>query len=63
MLSTGLSLAYNLAVMTFGGFASLILTWLISATGTVTAPAFYVMIAAAFSLMGVLLGYRQPGRR
>lgn len=63
VLSTGLSLAYNLAVMTFGGFASLILTWLISATGSVTAPAFYVMIAAAFSLMGVMLGYKQPGRR
>jgi MHS family proline/betaine transporter-like MFS transporter len=24
------------------------------------APAFYVMFAAAFSLLGVLLGYRQP---
>lgn len=63
VLSTGLSLAYNLAVMTFGGFASLILTWLISVTGSVTAPAFYVMIAAGFSLMGVLLGYKQPSRR
>ncbi len=60
VLSTGLSVAYNLAVMTFGGFASLILTWLIQATGTATAPAFYVMFAAAFSFLGVMLGYRQP---
>ncbi|MGX7001858.1 MFS transporter [Caballeronia sp. KNU42] len=60
VLSTGLSVAYNLAVMTFGGFASLILTWLIARTGTAMAPAFYVMFAAAFSLLGVLLGYRQP---
>jgi MHS family proline/betaine transporter-like MFS transporter len=60
VLSTGLSVAYNMAVMTFGGFASLILTWLISATGTPMAPAIYVIFAAAFSLLGVLLGYRQP---
>ncbi len=60
VLSTGLSVAYNLAVMTFGGFASLILTWLIQTTGTATAPAFYVMFAAAFSFLGVMLGYRQP---
>jgi MHS family proline/betaine transporter-like MFS transporter len=63
VLSTGLSLAYNLAVMTFGGFASLILTWLISATGSATAPAFYVMIAAAFSFIGVMVGYKQPRRK
>ncbi|NWA41120.1 MFS transporter [Pseudomonas reactans] len=60
VLSTGLSVAYNLAVMTFGGFASLILTWLIQTTGTPTAPAFYVMFAAGFSFLGVMLGYRQP---
>jgi MHS family proline/betaine transporter-like MFS transporter len=60
VLSTGLSVAYNLAVMTFGGFASLILTWLISTTGTPMAPAIYVIFAAAFSLLGVLFGYRQP---
>lgn len=60
VLSTGLSVAYNVAVMTFGGFASLILTWLINQTGSATAPAFYVMIAAAFSVVGVVLGYRQP---
>ncbi|MGB8419620.1 MFS transporter [Paraburkholderia sp.] len=60
VLSTGLSVAYNLAVMTFGGFASLILTWLISTTGTPMAPALYVIFAAAFSLLGVLFGYRQP---
>jgi len=55
-----LSVAYNLAVMIFGGFASLILTWLIAKTGSNMAPAFYVIFAAAFSLIGVLVGYRQP---
>ena len=60
VLSTGLSVAYNLAVMTFGGFASLILTWLIGRTRRQWRPAFYVIFAAAFSLLGVLFGYRQP---
>lgn len=60
VLSTGLSIAYNLAVMTFGGFASLILTWLIATTGTPMAPAIYVIFAAAFSLLGVIFGYKQP---
>jgi len=50
VLSTGISVAYNLAVMIFGGFAALIITWLIAITGNNQAPAFYVMVAAALSL-------------
>ncbi|WDZ96411.1 MFS transporter [Herbaspirillum sp. WKF16] len=52
VLSTGLSVAYNLAVTIFGGFASFIITWFIAATGSAMAPAFYVMIAAAISFVG-----------
>ncbi|MDR9839641.1 MFS transporter [Herbaspirillum huttiense] len=52
VLSTGLSVAYNLAVTIFGGFASFFITWLIAATGNNMAPAFYVMIAAAISFVG-----------
>jgi len=58
VLSTGLSVAYNIAVMTFGGFASLILTWLIATTGSAMAPALYVIAAAAVSFSGVTLGFR-----
>ncbi|WP_354681845.1 MFS transporter [Cupriavidus necator] len=58
VLSTGLSVAYNVAVMTFGGFASLILTWLIATTGSAMAPAIYVITAAAISFLGVTLGFR-----
>ncbi len=58
VLSTGLSVAYNIAVMTFGGFASLILTWLIATTGSAMAPALYVIAAAAVSFAGVTLGFR-----
>ena len=44
--STGLSLAYNLAVMLFGGFAQFIVTWLIGTTGDPFAAAYYVMFGA-----------------
>ena len=44
--STGLAVAYNFAVMLFGGFAQLIVTWLIRATGSPLAPTYYVMFGA-----------------
>lgn len=47
--SVGMSMAYNIAVMVFGGFAQFIVTWLIRSTGSPMAPAFYVMF-------GVVLG-------
>jgi MHS family proline/betaine transporter-like MFS transporter len=49
--STGLAIAYNIAVMVFGGFAQLFVTWLIEATGSPIAPAFYVMFGAASGLL------------
>lgn len=52
--STGLALAYNIAVMVFGGFAQFIVTWLIHATGIAIAPVFYVMFAAALGLVAAL---------
>lgn len=52
VLSTGLSVAYNFAVTIFGGFAALIITWLISRTGSNMAPAIYVIAAASISLVG-----------
>lgn len=52
VLSTGLSVAYNLAVTIFGGFAPFFITWLIASTQSNMAPAFYVMLAAAISLTG-----------
>ncbi|QND51716.1 MFS transporter [Phyllobacterium sp. 628] len=52
--STGLSLAYNFAVTIFGGFAAVIVTLLIEATGTKLAPSFYVMAAALVSALTLL---------
>jgi len=44
--STGLAIAYNFAVMLFGGFAQFIVTWLIRETGSPLAPVYYVMFGA-----------------
>jgi len=52
--STGLAIGYNVAVMLFGGFAQFFVTWLIQATGTPIAPAFYLMFGAAVGLLTAL---------
>ncbi|TAL96888.1 MAG: MFS transporter [Paraburkholderia sp.] len=51
--STGLSLAYNIAVMVFGGFGPFFVTWLIKTTGTPLAPTYYVMGGLAISIVSV----------
>ncbi|MDN5485435.1 MAG: MFS transporter, partial [Pseudomonas sp.] len=50
--STGVSVAYNVAVMVFGGFAPLIVTWLSKVLGTPVAPSFYVLFACVLTLLG-----------
>ncbi len=50
--STGVSVAYNVAVMVFGGFAPLIVTWLTKVLGTPVAPSFYVLFACLLTLAG-----------
>lgn len=51
--SSWMTPAYALAVAIFGGFAPFIATWLIGATGTPMAPAYYVMAASVVSLLVV----------
>lgn len=48
--STGMSIAYNLGVVVFGGFTPAIVTWLISATGNRAAPSFWLTATAMISL-------------
>jgi MHS family proline/betaine transporter-like MFS transporter len=52
---TGLSSAYNLASAVFGGFAPLIATALISATGLPVSAGFWVITAALLSTVAVLV--------
>jgi len=49
--SLGMSTAYNISVMVFGGFAPFIVTWLFGTTGSAMAPAFYVMFGASLGLV------------
>lgn len=47
---TGLSVSYSLGVAIFGGFAPFISAWLITATGSKIAPAFYMVFGVLVSL-------------
>jgi len=52
--STGTSLVYNGAFTVFGGFAPTILTWFTQRSGgSLYAPAWYVMLAAAVALIAI----------
>ena len=51
---TGMSLSYNIAVMVFGGFAGVIITWLIDVTGNNLAVTFYVIAGAIVSVIATL---------
>jgi MFS family permease len=59
--STALAISYNIAVMLFGGFAQFFVTWLIQATGTPIAPAYYLMFGAAVGLLAVLFLRERAG--
>ena len=55
---TALSVGYNIAVAIFGGFAPFIATFLVRETGSVYAPAFYVIAAAVVTGL-ILLKVRE----
>ncbi|WP_058955467.1 MFS transporter [Kocuria rhizophila] len=61
--TTGMSIAYNVGVTVFGGFAPLVLAWLISATGSLTSPSIYYAAVAALSLGSLLIARRSYGVR
>jgi MHS family proline/betaine transporter-like MFS transporter len=53
--SSGMTIAYSFGVAIFGGFAPLILTALLSATGELTVPGFYYAALSLLSLIGVIV--------
>jgi MHS family proline/betaine transporter-like MFS transporter len=59
---TGTSVGYNLCMAGFGGATPMLTLILIKKAGTDMAPAFYLMTAAAVSLI-VVLGIQEPSRR
>jgi MHS family proline/betaine transporter-like MFS transporter len=62
MRTTGLSISYAFGVAIFGGFAPFINAWLIEATGSKLAPAFYLMLAGAISLTALFFARRLGAR-
>jgi MFS transporter, MHS family, proline/betaine transporter len=61
--STGMSVSYNIGVTVFGGFAPLILTWLIARTGSLVAPSYYYIVVAIVSLIGLTVARTRLGHR
>jgi len=59
---SGTAIGYNLTLAVFGGTAPLLATWLIARTGNLTAPAWYLTIAAAVSLVSTLSIRQRPER-
>lgn len=53
--TTGLSISYNLGVTIFGGFAPIVLTWLITSSELLISPSFYLMLVALISLTGLVI--------
>jgi MFS transporter, MHS family, proline/betaine transporter len=51
---TALSVGYNIPVAIFGGFAPFIATWLIQSTGSILAPAYYVIAASVVTLITMI---------
>jgi MHS family proline/betaine transporter-like MFS transporter len=56
--TTGLSISYSFGVAIFGGFAPFINAWMIELTGSKVAPSFYLMLAAAISLVALAAARR-----
>jgi MHS family proline/betaine transporter-like MFS transporter len=61
--ATGMAVGYNVGVAIFGGFTPLIATGLLDWTGNDASPAFWVMVAAAVSLVSLTVIRRRLGVR
>jgi MFS family permease len=60
--ATGMSLVYALGVAIFGGFGQFIVTWLIAATGSPIAPAWYVMACSLATIVALKAIPEMKGR-
>ncbi|MBN3854900.1 MFS transporter [Paraburkholderia sp. Ac-20340] len=60
--ATGMSIMYSVGVTLFGGFAPLVVTWLINETGSRMAPLGYTYSAMIISFIAMLLYPSHPGR-
>lgn len=51
---SGIGVSYNIALAIFGGTAPLVSTWLVSRTGDIEAPAYYLIAMSVISLIATL---------
>ena len=59
----GREILHPVAVTIFGGFAPLIVTWLIESTQNKLAPAYYVIAAAAISFVALIFMHDRTGKK
>jgi MHS family proline/betaine transporter-like MFS transporter len=52
---SGVAISYNVGVPIFGGFAPLIASWLIAATGSSLAPSYYLIATSIISLIVLVI--------
>jgi MHS family proline/betaine transporter-like MFS transporter len=60
--ASGMSLVYSVGVALFGGFAPFVSTWLVNATGSKLAPAWYLVAMTVVSLLGLIWLRDHTGR-
>lgn len=60
--AVGIAFSYGVSVTVFGGFAPLVSTWLIAATGDPLSPSFYLIVSAVLSGVA-LVGIQRRGMR
>jgi MHS family proline/betaine transporter-like MFS transporter len=60
--AVGIAFSYSVSVTIFGGFAPLVATWLIAATGNPLSPSFYLMASAVLSIVALLAIGRRMSR-
>ncbi|MDO5498195.1 MAG: MFS transporter [Propionibacteriaceae bacterium] len=60
---SGMTIAYSFGVAIFGGFAPLILSWLVGVTQVLTVPGFYYSVLCLFSLIAVVIARKVYAQR
>lgn len=61
--ATGLSLSYSVGVTAFGGFAPLVMVWLITFTRDDRSPSYYLLTVTLLSIVALITARRKFGMR
>jgi len=59
MRGAGMSIAYTMGVVVFGGFAQFLMEWLIKITGNATVPGIYLAVTSAITFAALLVIQRR----